>query len=751
MYLKLNLPLWRLSSLYRLKILCVVLYAPLFLYGIDYTGRLPSQITLQNGVSQSHNLIAKCGNQYCYAGLPGDFINNAYDFSYSTSSGTSHLSIHAITPQNPINQTLSIFYVGKLNVGSNSNLEINDFHTISFQRGLTLNANSSLEIILQKGKKINASEFGASSKMVLSRQANLYLGNGANLYATNMDFFILDSQAFIDKNATMRVEADTIRIHNTLQNYGTLNIQGEVWNVGASPNGISLATSNFLNTEGKITIQGNFYNGGKPKNDGGFDFTSPGGGNLINYGGEIHITGQLVNQKGEELSRVEHSSVQIYGGSIKVDGSMTNAADSSLIFGAYNGKLGQLIGNVDNQGKIQVDIAGAELGSHQLITGTLSGNTNMEILAGGGKSEFINSSSQGNGSIKLEKNTQAIDTFLQNLDKNQNSILTSLESNLEQDSKSLYTYGDRAFLTNLSSNIDTSANILSTQAPSLSLWSIMQNTTLPLIYQPPMKRFSFNLAPFASNASSANLSTPLYGTSLSATLQQGLYSLSAFATYATSQGTSALDSTQTHLNSTALLIGTYSKLTLPKLELTLLAYYGNTQHTSKREVFFSSSTFQGKLSYNELGLQSTLGYPISFQKFHIKPFLGLSYTLGMQGTFAEFQANNTNMPTLSLKAQQHHTLSLLLGTQMRYYFGSRHILFGGLNLQYVPTPTQQTTAYFGNSPLYFQSPQTLGYTLHLGGSVPLHKHISLSLYALYAQSPMQFKTYSGTLNLSYYF
>ncbi|BAM32098.1 hypothetical protein HCBAA847_0860 [Helicobacter cinaedi CCUG 18818 = ATCC BAA-847] len=430
---------------------------------------------------------------------------------------------------------------------------------------------------------------------------------------------------------------------------------------------------------------------------------------------------------------------------------MTNAAYSSLIFGSYNGKLGQLIGNVDNQGKIQVDIARAELGSHQLITGTLSGNTNIEILASGGKSEFINSSSQGNGSIKLEKNTQAIDTFLQSLDKNQNSILTSLESNLGQDSKSLYTYGDRAFLTNLSSNIDTSANILSTQAPSLSLWSIMQNTTLPLIYQPPMKRFSFNLTPFVSNASSANLSTPLYGTSLSTSVQHNAYSLSVFATYATSQGTSALNSTQTYLNSTASLIGTYSKLTFPKLKLTLLAYYGNTQHTSKREVFFSSSTFQGKLSYNELGLQSTLGYPINYHRFYLKPFLGLSYTLGTQGEFAEFQANNATMPTLSLKAQQYHTLSLLLGTQMCYYFGSRHILFGGLNLQYVPTSTSQTTAYFGNSPLYFTNPQTLGYTLHLGGSVPLHKHISLSLYALYAQSHTQFKTYSGTLNLSYYF
>lgn len=750
MYLKLNLPSCVLSSLYRLKILCIVLCAPLFLYGIDYTGRLPSQITLQNGANQSHNLIAKCGNQYCYAGLPGDFINNAYDFSYSTSSGSSHLSIHAITPQNPINQTLSIFYVGKLNVGSNSNLEINDFHTISFQRGLTLNANSSLEIILQKGKKINASEFGASSKTVLSRQANLYLGNGANLYATNMDFFILDSQAFIDKNATMRVEADTIRLHNTIHNYGTLNLQGEVWNVGASANGISLATSNFLNTTGKVTIQGNFHNGGKPKNDGGFDFTSPGGGNLINYGGEIHITGQLVNQKGEELSRVEHSSVQIYGGSIKVDGGMTNAADSTLIFGSYDGKLGQLIGDVNNQGKIQVDIAGASLGSHQLITGTLSGNTNLEILAGGSKSEFINSSTQGNGSIKLEKNTQAIDTFLHSLEQNQNSVITALEQSLNQTpGQSLYTYGDRAFLTNLSSHISTSANALSTQAPSLSLWSIMQNTTLPLIYQPPMKRFSFGLSPFAANASSANLSAPLYGTSLNASLQLYNHQVSAFATYATSQSTNASSSTQTQLDSSSLLVGIYDKISLPKLELTLLAYYGNTQHKSKREVFFDTSTFQGKFSYNELGLQSTLGYPLSYQKLYFKPFVGLYYTLGLQGNMAE--SSTSNAPTLWFQSQQNHSLLMLLGGEARYYFGRRHILFGGVNLQYNLMPTPQTTAYIGSSPLYFDTQKSLGYTLHLGGSVPLHKNISLSLYALYAQSHTQFKTYSGTFNLSYYF
>ena len=738
MYLKLNLPLWRLSSLYRLKILCVVLYAPLFLYGIDYTGRLPSQITLQNGANQVSNATPTCvamrGCSFNYNWATGA---GGLDFSYSTANGgNSTLTLNALMPIETYGQT-SLFYFDNLTIGSNSKLIVNNFYSFMVNKAIILNPYSSFEVSLQKGSSGNK-----SSQFYLTDRTNVILTQGSSFVIKNGDLFISNGSVNIENQATLDIDSTNIRLHKSLSNRGTLNLKGDLWAVGTEGVLTSPATT-IIENYGTLNLTGNFHNGGTLNSI----YKEQGAGKLLNYGGEIHITGNLINQS----EGGEHSSVQIYGGSIKVDGSMRNAADSSLIFGAYNGKLGQLIGNVDNQGKIQVDIAGAELGSHQLITGNLNGNTNMEILAGGGKSEFINSSSQGNGSIKLEKNTQAIDTFLQNLDKNQNSILTSLESNLEQDSKSLYTYGGRAFLTNLSSNIDTSANILSTQAPSLSLWSIMQNTTLPLIYQPPMKRFSFNLAPFASNANSVNLSTPLYGTSLSATLQQGLYSLSAFATYATSQGTSALDSTQTHLNSTALLIGTYSKLTLPKLELTLLAYYGNTQHTSKREVFFSSSTFQGKLSYNELGLQSTLGYPINYHRFYFKPFVGLSYTLGMQGTFAESQANSTTMPTLSLKAQQHHTLSLLLGTQMRYYFGSRHILFGGLNLQYVPTPTQQTTAYFGNSPLYFTNPQTLGYTLHLGGSVPLHKHISLSLYALYAQSHTQFKTYSGTLNLSYYF
>lgn len=746
MYLKLNLPSCVLSSLYRLKILCIVLCAPLFLYGIDYTGRLPSQITLQNGASQVSNAISTCRNRRgCIFGYNWAAGVGAFDFNYSTTNGgSSSLTLNGAVPTTDnYGYDKSLFYFHNLNVGSNSNLTINNFHTIGFSGAITLGQNASLKITLQKGQLYPESEMGKESQIDLSSKASIYLGEYSLLEIKNGALFDSNATITLDTNATFNLESTTINLYDNVLNKGTLNLEGEVWAVGQEITYLNFPATTTITNYGILNITGNLHNGGVLNPN---DPDAKGGGKLLNYGGSITITGNLTNQS----EGGQHSSVQIYGGSIKVDGGMTNAADSTLIFGSYDGKLGQLIGDVDNQGKIQVDIAGASLGSHQLITGTLSGNTNLEILAGGSKSEFINSSTQGNGSIKLEKNTQAIDIFLHSLEQNQNSIITALEQNLNQTpGQSLYTYGDRAFLTNLSSHISTSANALSTQAPSLSLWSIMQNTTLPLIYQPPMKRFSFGLSPFATNASSANLSTPLYGTSLNASLQLYNHQVSAFATYATSQSTNASSSTQTQLDSSSLLVGIYDKISLSKLELTLLAYYGNTQHKSKREVFFDTSTFQGKFSYNELGLQSTLGYPLSYQKLYFKPFVGLYYTLGLQGNMAE--SSTSNAPTLWFQSQQNHSVLMLLGGEARYYFGRRHILFGGVNLQYNLMPTPQTTAYIGSSPLYFDTQKSLGYTLHLGGSVPLHKNISLSLYALYAQSHTQFKTYSGTFNLSYYF
>ena len=113
------------------------------------------------------------------------------------------------------------------------------------------------------------------------------------------------------------MESSTIRIQNVVKNSGTLELNGVVWNVGQSTNGIDLATSNFSNTEGNVKVNGDFNNGGKPTADtiaGSFwqnDAPSPGGGDLVNYGGTIHITGKLINQQGAEGSRTQITCTEL--------------------------------------------------------------------------------------------------------------------------------------------------------------------------------------------------------------------------------------------------------------------------------------------------------------------------------------------------------------------------------------------------------------------------------------------------------
>ncbi|WP_334097116.1 hypothetical protein [Helicobacter typhlonius] len=640
--------------------------------------------------------------------------------------------------------------VGGFHIGTQSKLTIEDFHTLAVQRGLVLDENATLEVILQKGQRIPASEYGPSSKVYIGTANDLYLGNGSTLNVSNGDYFIANSKTIVGNNTRLIVDTGIIRFHNAIQNNGSIELSGKVENTGYQSAGKTDLTLSSVVNYGTINITGDFQNGGNPTADGIFDVANPGAGNLINYGGTITISGKLTNNQAlNHYMQTRGSSVQIYGGSIIVRGGMENNAGNTLIFGAYNGVLGKLEGNLVNQGKVQVNIAGANLGSHQLITGSVTGNTNFEILTNGRKSEFINTTMQGN-SLSIQKNTAAINNFLSSVSKTQNQILDALESsfNAQSSTQSVYTYGNRAYLTQLRDDVYNSGAPLITQDSSLSLWSMLQSNTLPLLYAPNKPR-SVSITPFAANGSSANLSIPSYGASLNASIQGKIHHLSAFATYGTSQSSNKISHAQTHLDSNTFLVGVYDRFFLSRLELTLLGYYGRTAHKSKREIFINQSTFESNFAYAEMGLQSTLGYPLMLNKLYVKPFLGLEYTLGLQDSLKE--QGTSSALALSRNAAQNHTLAAQLGAQMRYYFGERHILFGGFNVQYAFIQNPQTKAYVGNVALENDVAHTLGYTLHLGGSVPLHRNFSLILYGLYAQSYKDFKSYSGTLSLSYYF
>lgn len=732
----------------------------------NYTRNLPSSIILQNGESRSDILTSVCGNQYCAFGL---MSNNAgsYDFSYSTHNGSSKLSLVANTPTNPYNHRHSVFYMRHLNVGENSTLSINDFHTFALSGGLTLNNNAALEIILQKGEKIPASEFAPSSKVHFSRNANFYLGNGSTLNISNTDFVIISSKGIINNNAQMILDSSTIRFQNTLHNKGTIELTGDVYNIGQSQTITNLGTSHFINY-GNVKVNGNFYNGGTPRADsvqGSWwqnDAPSPGGGNLINYGGTIHITGNLINAQGVELGKTQNSSVQIYGGTIKVDGGINNGANNTLILGWYNGKMGQIDGNVTNRGIAKVDITGATLNTdHRIAGGWHTGrlNANRDVLLNGSKSEFLNariSHYQNSTTITLNKNTQAINAFMNTLPIQSKTILTALENSLYNPNtigqQSIYAYGNKNYLTKLGNNINESAESMLLYASPLNIWAIVQNSIMPLKAQvmPPPRKSVFNIAPLSSIASRGSLKSPLNGVNISAQIPYKTHFLSAFAAYGNTNATHTLTHLQTHFDTNSFLVGLYDRISLPYIEVSLLAYYGASFNKAKRHLLLNNSAFQTRYSYHELGLSAQIAHLLRFEKLWIKPFIGINYAFGLQSAFKENLVSDTTSAMLTAPMWLSHLPQLSLGTQGQYYLKKQHFLFGGAQIQYALT-NSSFSAHFGSSVLNFNPQNSLGLTLHFGGSMPIAKEFSLSAYTLYSRSHLAFQSYSGTINLSYYF
>lgn len=612
---------------------------------------------------------------------------------------------------------------------------------------------------MQKGVKIPASEFGPSSKVYFAHNTNLYLNNGSKLNINNTDFIVINSQSTISNNAQMILDANTIRFQNTIHNDGTMELTGNVYNIGQSASVIDLATSNLINN-GKMIINGNFYNGGTPSADlvqGALlqlDAPNPGGGNLINYGGEITITGQLINNKGMQLGHTQYSSVAIYGGSITATRGMQNEAGNTLIFGVYNGKMGQFIGNLLNDGAIKVNLTGANLGTHQLITGTLSGNnTQMEFITNSGKSEFIESI-QNNTTITLNKNTQAINAFTDTLPAQSKAILIALEESFTPTQQSIYTYGDRNYLSTLGGNLNDNIESMLIYASPLNIWAMIQNNTIPLKAQiiPSPRETTFSIAPFSSTVSShSSLKSLLNGVNINVKFPYGIHYLSAFIAYANANMTQSLNTSQTHFDTNSLVLGLMDKIFLKGIEISFLTYSGATFNKAMRYFSMKNDSFQTHYSYYEFGLSAQIGSPLQYKNLWIKPFVGIDYIFGLQSAFKELITSNTaSATTINAPLWIIHIPQLILGTQMQYAINNQTQLFGGGLMQYAFI-NPSFYADFGSSHLKFTPKNPLGFTLYLGNSLLITKNLSASAYALYSRSHRAFQTYSGLINLSYYF
>ena len=109
----------------------------------DYTGRLPNNITINGGESQTHNAIMDCSSYWeCVFG------NYSYNFTYSTNGNAdSSLTLNGTLPPNPASQTKSKpFYIGNMTINPHSNLTMQGFESFNLGGSLNINGGSLMDL-----------------------------------------------------------------------------------------------------------------------------------------------------------------------------------------------------------------------------------------------------------------------------------------------------------------------------------------------------------------------------------------------------------------------------------------------------------------------------------------------------------------------------------------------------------------------------------------------------------------------------
>ncbi len=711
-------------------ILCCNLYA-------DYNGRLPDSVVLQNGENKNEKLISSCGNQYCYAGLPSAFNPVAYSFNYTTHSGTSSLTIVSQTPPTSSFKE-TIFYMGQLNVNTGSHLTLQNFHTLSIQKGINID-NAKLDVVMRKGIKITASEFGPSSKLVINTNATMQVGQNSNVSFTNGDIFVGDGFVNISKNATLTLGFDTIRFHNKLINEGEMILNGIVWNIGNElRNYITFpSVSDFINIEGKVTVNGDFNNGGKVSGDGIWDIPDPGGGNLENYGGHISITGQLTN-KGDGG---QQSSVKIYGGSVKVSNGMVNSLDNTLLFGAYNGQMGKLEGNLTNNGNVIVDIAGVTMGNHQLVTGNITGKNTFDILIKNNADEFVNANIS-NGALQINLDMDKVNLFKSALNNNELGILNGLDSKLN----GIYTYGGSKALHDVVYSVDKSVLSAFISTPLSMLDSIQSLNTLQKV-----SGNSINVKAFGNGIMGGGVGVGgIGGLSMNYNLNSDKNMLNIGFTYGYASMQHGINKAYNNLQSHILGFFVVDRIVLNNVEVDLHIYSNIGFFHTQRNIVVSDKNLNSKEDFNtyQSGAKVSTGYRFILNNFSIKPLAGIYQEYIVQG-------NLDSMGDLRIKSKgyNNYVMGAILGLESTYNITNNNAIFATFSYEPIMFYSQKSMELiFEDNKIFISTiPYLHRLYISVGGDFAINDNLSAHFSTFYKSNVGNNNIFGVEANLNYRF
>lgn len=733
----------------------------------------PSSIVLQGGLREDTITPTK-GN---YQATTFGYGKNPF-LGISGQAGSQYL----LSINNPPNLTsgATTYYSGGFNIGSKIEFALSNVHTLAIQKGgINLQENSALTV-LSSGTNIKpqGSEYGGASKIRFATGTKLILAQNTQARFHNASFFIHDGFTSLKQDAMLDIEAPTIRLQKNLDNDGgRLILQGNLYLIGnplchntacsTSSNTIASLTS----TQGEIIIKGDFYNGGIAEVDGAnlifnvFDPPFGGGGNLVLKGGIMEVKGEIFSQKGGtptkdgDMLDPKDSSLGLYGGIIKTK-KLNNKEGSTLSFGAYEGKMGQLQGELNNQqGKIVLDLSLAQEGDHQLVKGTTNVKA-TDITLKNFQTEFATArptytpTQEWDGWVRLKIDRNLVENFLNSLSPNESSILKGFgdliytaqganKSTLKADAKAL--------------NQQLYLDFVAT--PFILLDTLKAQNTL-LDYLPLSIDFGILAGGIAGGISGGFGGMKIgyhqrfessFGSFFLTT--QGIYNYGAIQGAKTD--TQIIhSSTESFAHNLSLdLAVRFLSFVNPKIETDLkLGYFASFIHSKRHTALMSSQNeyFEAAYALHQIALDLQSGYRFALGNFFsLKPYLGLIQSFNRMPSFVENQLKGLRRDTY-----QAYQLNIALGLEGKYYFDSTKLLIAKMQFEQLAFNSQDFSLFLGDNPIKFHSPYSSKLNIDLQASFSLTQDINLNLNSYFESSFNHFRplySYGASGTLRYFF
>ncbi|EPP1196416.1 autotransporter domain-containing protein [Campylobacter upsaliensis] len=368
------------------KFLSLSVFCAIYSYA-DYTGKFPQDNMTLNG-NENHKAIIDCNNpQECTFNYNGS--NGGYNFTLNGGSHTLTITRQDPTggmqPSQKPSKDVPIYFGTFVQNGGTFDIKNFDYFIAD---GMTLSNQAKLIFV---GNNKPGKGF-SSHKAITLDNSTLEIKNTIGGFGTSGEFTARNnSKVDIDDKVIFTQNA---KIENSTFTAKSLVVKGVKKDI--TGNELSLAT--LTNKGGTITIKGDVSNGsfdgGSNKPELCATLGTCGNGKIVNEGGSITIDGKLTNESFNDTQNKTNSSLSIQGGNVIVKGGMENKTNSTIDFKADNsgnfGKLEVQGSGLNNQGEIKADITGInQQGNLQLITGNISGNSNINISGGSNMTQTL--------------------------------------------------------------------------------------------------------------------------------------------------------------------------------------------------------------------------------------------------------------------------------------------------------------------------------------------------------------------------